>query len=80
MHLLRGARRQRETAEPGLPQLTTGEFIAFNAAYGLFLAAMQALGDASLNLLRIVPIYERLVPILDADAGSRSLEGASRAS
>jgi ATP-binding cassette subfamily C protein len=44
--------------------LTTGEFIAFNAAFGLFLAAMMALGDASLNLLRIIPIYERIQPIL----------------
>ncbi len=44
--------------------LSTGEFIAFNAAYGLFLMAMQALGDASLSLLRVVPIYERLSPIL----------------
>ena len=41
---------------------------------------MQALGDASLNLLRIVPIYERLMPILDDAARGRSLEGASRAS
>jgi NHLM bacteriocin system ABC transporter ATP-binding protein len=49
---------------PGAEQLTTGDFIAFNAAYALFLAAMQALGDASLSLLRIVPIYERLAPIL----------------
>jgi ATP-binding cassette subfamily C protein len=29
------------------------------------MAAMQSLGDASLNLLRVVPIYERLKPILD---------------
>jgi ATP-binding cassette subfamily C protein len=51
-------------AESNARPLTTGEFIAFNAAYGLFLAAMQALGDASMSLLRIVPIYERLKPIL----------------
>ncbi len=48
----------------GGPGLTTGEFIAFNTAYGLFLAAMQALGDSSLSLLRVVPIYERFKPIL----------------
>ncbi len=53
-------------ATPGEPALSTGQFIAFNAAYGLFLAAMQALGDASLSLLRVVPIYERLQPILEA--------------
>ncbi len=56
---------QNKAAETGQAGLTVGEFIAFNAAYGLFLGAMQALGDASLNLLRIVPIYERVVPILD---------------
>jgi NHLM bacteriocin system ABC transporter ATP-binding protein len=54
-------------AGEGTP-LTTGDFIAFNAAYGLFLGAMQALGDASLNLLRIVPIYERLKPIITTQA------------
>jgi NHLM bacteriocin system ABC transporter ATP-binding protein len=44
--------------------LSTGDFLAFNAAFGLFMAAMQALGDASLSLLNVVPIYERLQPIL----------------
>lgn len=51
-------------AETGQPGLTVGEFVAFNTAYGLFLGAMQALGDASLSLLRVVPIYERLSPLL----------------
>jgi ATP-binding cassette subfamily C protein len=44
--------------------LTTGEFIAFTTAYGLFQAAMQALGEASLSLLRMIPVYERFAPIL----------------
>jgi NHLM bacteriocin system ABC transporter ATP-binding protein len=56
----------QQSGDGGDAGLTTGEFIAFNAAYGLFLAAMQALGDASLNLLRVVPIYERFKPILEA--------------
>jgi ATP-binding cassette subfamily C protein len=55
---------QQAAAETHQPGLSTGDFIAFTAAYALFLAAMQALGDASLNLLRIVPLYERLQPIL----------------
>jgi ATP-binding cassette subfamily C protein len=59
---------QGKAAETGQAGLTTGEFIAFNAAYGLFLAAMQALGDASLNMLRVVPIYERLKPIITTAA------------
>jgi NHLM bacteriocin system ABC transporter ATP-binding protein len=55
----------QQGADGSEPGLTTGEFIAFNTAYGLFLAAMQALGDASLSLLRVVPIYERFKPILE---------------
>jgi ATP-binding cassette subfamily C protein len=46
--------------------LTAGQFIAFNAAYLAFLTAIQKLSDASLNLLQVVPIYERLRPILVA--------------
>ncbi len=48
--------------------MTTGDFIAFAAAFGAFLAATQALGDASLDLLRVVPIYERLKPIITTPA------------
>ncbi|MGH9159231.1 MAG: NHLP bacteriocin export ABC transporter permease/ATPase subunit, partial [Vicinamibacteraceae bacterium] len=55
---------QERAAASNEAGLTTGDFIAFTAAYGLFLAAMQALGDASLQLLRILPLYERLSPIL----------------
>ncbi|MEX2271270.1 MAG: NHLP bacteriocin export ABC transporter permease/ATPase subunit [Vicinamibacterales bacterium] len=53
-------------AEAGQPMMTTGAFIAFTTAYALFLAAMQSLGDASLNMLKILPIYERLRPIIEA--------------
>jgi ATP-binding cassette subfamily C protein len=57
---------QESAAETGQATMTTGDFIAFTAAYGLFLAAMQSLGDASLNMLKILPIYERLRPIVEA--------------
>lgn len=46
------------------PSMSMGEFIAFSTAFGLFLAAMQALGDASVRLLEIIPLYERLQPLL----------------
>ncbi len=44
--------------------ISTGEFIGFNTSFALFLVAMQALSDASLSLLKAVPIWERLNPIL----------------
>lgn len=56
------------TGAEGQAGMSTGEFIAFMAAYGAFLGAMVALSDASLNLLRSVPIYERLRPILETPA------------
>ncbi len=46
------------------PPLTTGDFIAFNAAFTAFLAATQSLGDASMDMLRAIPIFERLKPIV----------------
>jgi NHLM bacteriocin system ABC transporter ATP-binding protein len=57
------AREAAGAAGPGA--MSTGDFVAFTAAYGTFLAAMMALSDASLNLLRIVPIFERIRPILE---------------
>lgn len=48
----------------GDASLTTGSFIAFSAAYGLFMAAMLALAQASMKLLGIVPTYERFLPII----------------
>lgn len=50
----------------GLPDqgLSTGGFIAFNAAFGSFLGACLALSEASLGMLRVIPVYERLKPIL----------------
>ena len=54
------------TAQPGEPPpFTTGEFVAFNGAFGSFVAAVQSLSDASLSLLKAVPVFERLKPILD---------------
>ena len=56
--------QQSAGASGGAGGLTTGDFIAFSAAFGLFLAAMQSLSEASLSLLKAVPIWERLAPIL----------------
>jgi NHLM bacteriocin system ABC transporter ATP-binding protein len=55
-----------QTSVAGMtPPFTTGTFIAFNGAYGAFVAALQALSDASMSLLKAVPTFERLTPILD---------------
>ena len=46
--------------------MSAGHFIAFNAAFGTFLAQMLQLSAAAMSVLLIVPLYERAQPILEA--------------
>jgi ATP-binding cassette subfamily C protein len=45
--------------------LSTGSFLAFNAAFGQFVAASLQMASVVVSLLSIVPIYERAKPILE---------------
>jgi len=45
--------------------LPLGRFLAFSAAFGQFLAAVLSMVSAVSSVLATVPVYERLVPILD---------------
>ncbi|MEO8607105.1 MAG: NHLP bacteriocin export ABC transporter permease/ATPase subunit [Chloroflexota bacterium] len=45
-------------------RLTTGNFVTFIAAFGLFLFTGLQLSAAFISLLRLVPVYERAQPIL----------------
>jgi NHLM bacteriocin system ABC transporter ATP-binding protein len=45
--------------------LTTGEFLAFNAAFTQFQFALLALGSALVSVLSAIPLYERAQPILE---------------
>ncbi len=49
---------------PESARLSTGQFVAFYAAFGQFLYAGLQLSAAAISLLRIVPLYERAAPIL----------------
>ncbi len=59
--------------QPGETALTTGEFLAFNAAYSQFLGSAFELGAVIIGILDIVPLYERAAPIMktlpEVDAG-----------
>ena len=54
-----------------LPQgeagITPGKFVAFTAAFGIVLGAALSLSATSLSMLAIVPLYERLKPIITAE-------------
>jgi NHLM bacteriocin system ABC transporter ATP-binding protein len=51
-----------KSSAAGLP---AGEFLAFNAAFGQFLAATLGLVSLLSSVMTIVPLYERLAPILE---------------
>jgi len=55
----------RAAAAPNLV-LSTGSFLAFSAAFSAFMSAMLALSGTFINLLVIVPQFERAQPILHA--------------
>ncbi|MGV7030994.1 NHLP bacteriocin export ABC transporter permease/ATPase subunit [Methylobacterium symbioticum] len=55
----------------------TGRFIAFNAAYGQFMAATLALGGALPALLSLRPLYERAKPVLAATPENLGPRGAA---
>ncbi len=56
----------RAMENPSADVLTTGEFVAFLAAFGQFQGGMLGLSSACLNVLYVIPLYERAKPILEA--------------
>lgn len=46
--------------------ITTGAFIAVIIAFGQFLGGMLGLGSTAISVLEVVPYYERMTPILEA--------------
>lgn len=55
-----------DTDQDGKPvAMSTGNFVAFNTAFGQFLAAMTALVTALTQSLAAIPIFQRLQPIIE---------------
>jgi len=52
---------------PDKKDFTTGNFIAFNAAFGAFLGATLSLGQTLLGILNVVPVFDRAKPILESE-------------
>ncbi|NJR49605.1 MAG: NHLP bacteriocin export ABC transporter permease/ATPase subunit [Leptolyngbyaceae cyanobacterium CSU_1_3] len=46
--------------------LSTGVFLAFNAAFGTFISGATSLSTTIVDVLKIVPLWERAQPILEA--------------
>ena len=47
--------------------LSTGTFLAFSAAFGIFISGATSLSNTLVELLDIVPLWQRARPILQAD-------------
>jgi len=45
--------------------LRTGDFLAFNAAFGTFLTAALAMSASMVSVLTVIPMFERARPILE---------------
>lgn len=58
----------------GAATLTTGQFIAFYAAFGQLIAAVTALGATVLTVINLVPVYERVTPLLQAATETATLK------
>jgi ATP-binding cassette subfamily C protein len=52
-------------------KLSTGQFLAFSASFGVFMRAVLDIIGAALRTLSIVPIYERARPILTSAVESQ---------
>jgi NHLM bacteriocin system ABC transporter ATP-binding protein len=50
--------------DPNSPMLTTGEFLAFMAAFVQFSTGALELSSAVISVLNVIPLYERAKPIL----------------
>jgi ATP-binding cassette subfamily C protein len=51
----------------GQGAITAGVFVAVISAFGQFLGGMLGLGSVVISVLNVVPYYERLIPILEAE-------------
>ena len=49
-----------------MPEIRTGDYLAFSAAFGSCLVAMVSMSTAAMEALGVVPVYESAKPILDA--------------
>jgi ATP-binding cassette subfamily C protein len=53
-------------AGTGKQTMSTGDFLAFSTAFGMFLGSTLQVIDAGLHSLSVIPLYERAKPILEA--------------
>jgi ABC-type bacteriocin/lantibiotic exporter with double-glycine peptidase domain len=63
---------QQSQAEGG--SFSTGTFLAFNAAFGTFIGGATSLSSTLIDVLEIVPLWQRAQPILKATPETNSIK------
>ena len=58
-----------------IPEIRTGDYLAFSAAFGACLAAVVSMSTAAMDALGVVPVYESARPILDAAPEAHGARG-----
>ncbi|HEY9897736.1 MAG TPA: NHLP bacteriocin export ABC transporter permease/ATPase subunit [Pantanalinema sp.] len=61
-----GLMAKAAAADPGQGAITVGTFLAFNAAFGSFVAGLTGVGASVTSLMQVVTLWERAKPILEA--------------
>jgi ATP-binding cassette subfamily C protein len=56
-----------------LPLLTLGEYLAFSTAFGQFVSALMSVVRSLTSLVMIVPVYERVQPVLSNSPETRDV-------
>ncbi len=52
---------------PGVSALSTGTFLAFNVAFGTFINGATSLSSTVVEVLQVLPLWQRAKPILQAE-------------
>jgi NHLM bacteriocin system ABC transporter ATP-binding protein len=60
-------------SEKNLPLLTLGEYLAFSTAFGQFVSALMSVVRNLTSLVMIVPVYERVQPVLSNSPETRDV-------
>ncbi len=55
----------QEAIMSGQQPMTTGQFLAFNAAYTAFISSAILLSQGVISVLNVIPLFERISPILE---------------
>jgi ABC-type bacteriocin/lantibiotic exporter with double-glycine peptidase domain len=57
----------KQAIEDGKTPMSIGDFVAFNAAFGILLAQTLQMGIAMMTALTVIPLFERSRPNLDTE-------------